>query len=106
MREEQLLSYLKGACPGRKYRVGGAELEKVLHLSGTDLRKLVNRLRRGGVPIASDRNGYFYAVTAGEVYTTIRQLRQMANGLEKAIAGLEDALEKFSEVDGSGGDPP
>ena len=85
MREERLLSYLG--------------------LSGTDLRKLVNRLRRRGVPIASDRQGYFYANTAGEVYTTIRQLRQMTDGLEKAITGLELALERFGEVDGTGGDP-
>ena len=105
MREERLLSYLKGACPGRKYRVSGAELERALGLSGTDLRKLVNRLRRRGVPIASDRQGYFYANTAGEVYTTIRQLRQMTDGLEKAITGLEAALERFGEVDGTGGDP-
>ena len=106
MREERLLSYLKGACPGRKYRVSGAELERALGLSGTDLRKLVNRLRRKGVPIASDRQGYFYAATAGEVYTTIRQLRQMVTGLEKAIAGLEEALDKFCEMDGVGGDSP
>lgn len=103
MREERLLSYLKGACPGRKYRVSGAELERALGLSGTDLRRLINRLRRKGVPIASDRQGYFYAATAGEVYTTIRQLRQMVAGLEKAIAGLEGALEKFGEMDGVGG---
>ena len=97
MREERLLSYLKGACPGRKYRVGGSELERAMSLSGTDLRKLVNRLRRKGVPIASDRQGYFYAVTAGEIYTTIRQLRQMVTGLEKAIAGLEGSLDSFGE---------
>ncbi len=102
MREEKLLAYLKGACPGRRYRVSGGELERVLNLSGTDLRKLVNRLRRRGVPIASDRSGYFYAVTAGEVYSTIRQLRQMAAGLEKA---MEDSLEKFGELD-SGSDSP
>lgn len=101
MREKQLLAYLKGACPGRAYRVSGAELERALHLSGTDLRRLVNKLRRKGIPIASDRQGYFYAVTAGEVYATIRQLRQMSNGLEKAIAGLEGALEKFGEDDSS-----
>ena len=105
MREEQLLSYLKGACPGRKYRVSGAELERALSLSGTDLRRLVNRLRRRGMPVASDRSGYFYAVTAGEVYTTIRQLKQMVAGLEKAIAGLEASLDKFGETD-SGGDSP
>lgn len=104
MREERLLSYLKGACPGRKYRVSGSDLERALNISGTDLRKLVNRLRRQGVPIASDRQGYFYAATAGEVYTTIRQLQQMVNGLQKAIAGLEGSLEKFGEVDGTGGD--
>ena len=105
MREEQFLSYLKGACPGRKYRVSGAELERALSLSPTDLRRLVNRLRREGVPIASDRHGYFYAVTAGEVYTTIRQLKQMVAGLEKASAGLETSLDKFGETDG-GGDSP
>ena len=143
MREERLLSYLKGACPGRKYRVGGAELERALGLSGLlgapaqaqrsglrgerrsdgagelfaarrkrasavrdDERKLINRLRRKGVPIASDRQGYFYAVTAGEVYTTIRLLRKMVAGIEKAIAGLEAALEKFGEMDRVGGDSP
>ena len=84
--------------------MSGVELERALNLSGTELRKLVNRLRRMGVPIASDRQGYFYAATAGEVYTTIRQLRQMAAGLEKAIAGLESSLENFGEANGSGGD--
>ena len=103
MREERLLNYLKGACPGRKYRVSGADLERALGISGTDLRKQVNRLRRQGIPIGSDRQGYFYAATAGEVYATIRQLRQMVAGLEKAIAGLEGALERFGEI---GGDPP
>lgn len=97
MHEKQLLDYLKGACSGRAYRVGGADLERVLQISGTDLRKIVNRLRRRGVPIASDRNGYFYAQTAGEVYATIRQLRKMTFGLEAAIRGLEQALDSFGE---------
>ena len=66
MRDEQLLAYLKGSCSGRKNRVGGTELEQTLHVSGTDLRKLVNQLRRKTHPIASDRSGYFYATTAGE----------------------------------------
>ena len=78
MRDEQLLAYLKGSCSGRKNRVGGTELERTLHVSGTDLRKLVNQLRRKTHPIASDRSGYFYATTAGEVYDTIRQLKRMA----------------------------
>ena len=78
------------------------QLERALQISGNELRRLVHRLRKRGVPIASSRDGYFYAVTAGEVYTTIRQLRQMACGLEKAIAGLEGSLAKFGP---GGGDP-
>ena len=99
-------AYLKGSCRGRKHRIGSAELGKAMHLRGADLRKLVNRLRQKGVPIASDRQGCFYAATAGEVCGAIRQLRQMADGLEKVIAGLESALETFGETDNAGGDGP
>ena len=68
-----------------------------LHINGSDLRKRISRLRRKGVPIASSREGYFYAATAGEVYATIRLLREMTVGLEAAIRGLEAALESFGE---------
>lgn len=95
MREERLLEYLKRACNGRGYRVSGAELEQTLGISGTDLRKLVNRLRQKGKPVCSDQSGYFYAATAGEVYSTIRQLRRMSDGLEAAIRGLEASLNGF-----------
>ena len=97
MRDEQLLAYLKGSCSGRKNRVGGTELERTLHVSGTDLRKLVNQLRRKTHPIASDRSGYFYATTAGEVYDTIRQLKRMA-----AVNGLERSMDRFREDEEAG----
>ena len=87
-REEQLLAYLKGACPGRAYRVSGRELAHTLGISVAELQKQVNRLRRRGIPIASDRSGY-------EAYATIRQLRKMANGLEAAIQGMEQSLDDF-----------
>ena len=90
MREEKLLNYLKGACTGRKYRASGA-----------DLRKLVNRMRRKGIPIGSDRCGYFYAATAGEVYSTIQQLQSMENGLAAARHGLERSLDAFPLREGA-----
>jgi biotin operon repressor len=96
MREEKLIAYLKGACPGRRYTVRSAELEQVLGISSTELRKLINCLRRKGFPIGSSKDGYFYAVTAGEVYATIRQLRKIINGMEAAISGLEFALDSFA----------
>ena len=102
MREEKLRNYLQGACVGRRYVVRGAELERVLGISGNELRKLVNRLRRKGVPIGSSREGYFYAKTAGEVYATIRQLRQMEEGLAAAVHGLETALDGFGAEETGG----
>lgn len=99
MRDEQLLAYLKDSCSGRKNRVGETELERTLHVSGTDLRKLVNQLRRKTHPIASDRSGYF---SAGEVYDTIRQLKRMAAGLEAAINGLERSMDRFREDEEAG----
>ena len=87
-REERLLAYLEGACSGRDYRVGGKELERTLNLSGTELRKLVNRLRQQNKPIASDQTGYFYA-------QTIQNLKKMRAGLDAAIRGLERSLDDF-----------
>ena len=102
MKEEQLLEYLKANCAGRKNIRKSVHLEQALRISGNELRRLVHRLRKRGVPSASSPDGYFYAVTAGEVYSTIRQLKRMASGLEAAVRGLEDALEKF----GPGGENP
>ena len=94
-REERLLAYLEGACLGRARCMGGKELGQALNLNGTELRKAVNRLRQKCEPMASDRNGYFYAQSAGEIYATIRNLKKMLAGLDAAIQGLERALDGF-----------
>lgn len=95
MREQQVLAYLKAVCKGRKSIQKSRQIETALHISGTELRKQVHRLRQKGHPIASSQDGYFYAVTAGEVYSTIGQLRAMEYGLKLAIEGLERALDSF-----------
>lgn len=95
MKQDDLKNHLKTYCAGRRNATKSAELEHRLHMSGNDLRKQVNRLRKKGVPIASGREGYYYAATAGEVYSTIRQLREMEHGLQAAIRGLEVALDGF-----------
>ena len=93
MREEKLMDYLRLACQGHKNAAGSGELERTLGCSVNELRKQVNRLRRKSIPIGSSQDGYFYALTAGEIYSTIRQLQKMTAGLEAAIHGLEKALE-------------
>lgn len=95
MNEELLLKYLKTACIGRSNTKSGTHISLALNISGNELRRMVNRLRKKGVPVGSGKDGYFYAVTAGEVYTTIRQLKTMSQGLEAAIRGLEQSLDSF-----------
>lgn len=95
MGKEKLADFLEKFCKGRKNRISSGELQKAIGISSTQLRKQVNRLRRDGIPVASDRQGYFYAETAGEIYATIRLLRSMIRGLEAAIQGLEQALDHF-----------
>lgn len=99
MKKEQLHSYLRHSCRGRSGTVSGAALAKAMGISGNEMRRLVNLLRRESVPIASSSSGYFYAVNAGEVYDTIRGLKKMENGLRAAIAGLERAMTDFSQGD-------
>lgn len=95
MGKEKLADFLETFCKGRKNRISSAELQRTIGIRSTQLRKLVNRLRCDGVPIASDRHGYYFAETAGEIYATIRLLRSMIRGLEAAIQGLERALDHF-----------
>lgn len=97
MCSNELLEYLRGGHIGRDRAVKSAVLEHDLHISANELRRQVNRLRRKGVPIGSSKEGYFYAITAGEVYTTIRQLQEVAHGLDAAIAGLVSSLDHFEE---------
>ena len=97
MTNETIARYLENGYKGRKNAVSSRELERTLAISGNELRKRVNRLRRDTVPIAADQRGYYYAETAAEVYDTIRTLEKMRRGLDAAISGLERALEKFGE---------
>ena len=103
MNDETLRVYLKTNCYGKSHRIAGSTLEQQLSMGGSDLRKRISRLRRKGVPIASSREGYFYASNAAELYSTIRQLKEMRAGLDAAICGLEQAMENFSEAPDGGG---
>ena len=95
MNKEKVYGYLCAYCIGRKRVISSQALEKMLNLSGNELRKQVNALRREGIPIASNSAGYFYAENAADIYATIRSLQKMRRGLDAAIEGLEQALEKF-----------
>lgn len=99
MKEEMLLQYLMVNCAGRGNIRKSAQLQRSLGVGKNELCRLIHRLRVRGVPVGSSRDGYFYAVNAGEVFDTIRQLERMAAGLERSIRGLTSALEKFGPIE-------
>ena len=103
MNDEELRDYLKRFCFGREHLICSRDLVRQKNLRESDLRKKVNRLRRKAVPIASSREGYFYASNAAELYSTIRQLKEMRAGLDAAICGLVQAMETFTEPSDGGG---
>ena len=94
-REERVAAYLYHNHLGIGLAAKSAEVEPAVGLSGNELRNVVNRLRRKDVPIASGPQGYFFAATAGEVYSTIRNLRMMEKGLQAAIEGMERAMDHY-----------
>ena len=102
MNDEELRDYLKRFCFGREHLICSRDLVRQKNLRESDLRKKVNRLRRKAVPIASSREGYFYASNAAELYSTIRQLKEMRAGLDAAICGLEQAMANFCGEAGRG----
>ena len=85
MNDEELRDYLKRFCFGREHLICSRDLVRQKNLRESDLRKKVNRLRRKAVPIASSREGYFYASNAAELYSTIRQLKEMRAGLDLSL---------------------
>ena len=98
MQKEQLAEHLRQYHHGAENAVISRELECTFHVSGKELQDQVNALRREGVPIASDQNGYFYAKTEAEVRLTIRHMRNRISGISAAITGLRRSLAAFDDT--------
>lgn len=98
MQKEKLAEHLRRYHHGAQHAVLSKELERGFGVSGKALRDLVNALRREGVPIASDQNGYFYAKTEAEVRLTIRHMRNRISGISAAITGLRHSLAAFDDT--------
>lgn len=98
MQKEGLAEHLKRYHLGAPRAATSRELERAFAVTGKELRQLVNRLRREGVPIASDGSGYYYAATEQEVRATIAHLTRRISGIAAAIHGLNRSLELFDEA--------
>src|SRR5699024_7574084 len=80
MEKERLAKHLERYHLGANSAATSRELELTFGIKGIEVRHLVNRLRRDGVPIASSGSGYFYAATEQEVRATIAHLTRRIGG--------------------------
>ena len=95
-----LCDYLEQSHKGESAAISSKELERILHVKGTVIRRLVNLLRSESKPICSNAQGYFYAATQGEIMETIAQLSSRVHKISKARDGLLKYLNERSELNG------
>lgn len=89
-----LCDYLEQSHKGEGAAISSKELERILHVKGTVIRKLVNILRSESKPICSNAMGYFYAANQQE---TIAQLSSRILMITRARDGLMKCIEESNE---------
>jgi len=72
--------------------------KRIIELTDAEVRAMVNFLRRNGEPIASGKNGYFYAESDYELEATKKYIRDKIKGERSALEGLDLAFKKQTEV--------
>lgn len=92
-----LCSYLEQSHKGEEAAISSTELERIFHVKGTVIRRLVNTLRCESKPVCSNAQGYFFAATPGEIQETISQLSSRVHKITKARDGLLKYLDEFNE---------
>ena len=92
-----LCDYLEQSHKGEGVAISSKELERILHVKGTVIRKLVNILRSESKPICSNAMGYFYAANQQELQETIAQLFSRVLMITKARDGLMKCIEESNE---------
>ena len=92
-----LFDHLEKSHKGEGAAISSKELERILHVKGTEIRRLVNILRSESKPICSNAMGYFYAANEQELQETIGQLSSRVLMITKARDGLVIYLENMTE---------
>ncbi len=93
---EALAEYLALYHKGEVNAVTSRELECSFQMRGSELRReIICALRGDGIPICSFEGGYYYAATAEELDSTIRQLRSRIKKIAFAEHGLSSALPDY-----------
>ena len=86
--KEEIYSFLRKFHTGKENSIHSKELEDRFSISGRSLRRVIGSLRRDGVAICSDENGYYYAGNQDEINDTIGRLTELAVKISNSRNGL------------------
>ncbi len=86
--KEKIHHFLKTYHTGKERAIHSKELEDRFFLSGRSLRRVIGSLRRDGIAICSNENGYFYAGNQNEINDTIGRLTELAVKISNSRNGL------------------
>lgn len=92
-----LCNCLEQSHKGEDAAISSKELERILHVKGTVIRKLVNILRSESKPSCSNAMGFFYAANQQELQETIAQLSSRVLMITRAKDGLMKYIEESNE---------
>ena len=100
---EKLIAYIRTSHIGASNAISGRQLCEYFGLTGSLVRKLINKLRIEGHPVCSNGNGYFYASKLEEIDATNSHLSGRRKEMLHAEKGLRQAKEKFIYQQKGGG---
>jgi hypothetical protein len=89
IREHQCKGYeITGSQIMAQTGIQDRDLKKV----GADIRSIINSLRKKGLPILANGNGYYYSKSTIEIKEYIESFRGRIRKQQEALAGLEKML--------------
>ena len=80
---------------GQKNAIPLRQLKVMTGIPGREIRKMIERERRGGTPILSDNiRGYFLPENEGETARFVKSMKHRANEILKSVAAIEQGGDK------------
>ena len=80
-RQKYLYTFLHKYHKGRKNAIVTEQIEKAVELEENDIRRLVSKFRREGIPICSCNEGYFYPNSYSEIIDTVTKFERYISTL-------------------------
>lgn len=95
----KVLRFLESDCQGKANAKYAADICGPCYITDSQLREIVNELRRRGYPVCSNSSyGYWYATAESDIDTTIKHMVSRRTGINNALRGLRSAKKKIART--------